>query len=371
MKDVAGNRGGAPVPHSPSRSAGFRRPRRRVGPEHRNTSDGILIVDSNGRILFANAIAGRMFGRHPDDLLRTVFDPPITSGAGTEIAVHRPGQGEVAIELHISETVWGGLPAMLVRLQDASRRKAQEARKRRARKLEATGRLAASVAHDFNNLVAVLESGLRVLRRHLGDAVDATAATLIEEMLGRTHNGAALAERLLSFAKGQSSDTETVNASERIASLADLLRQTLGKGIEVKTTFDPEVKDLQIDGDQLDIAILNLAINARDAMAGKGILSIVTASDSQQLMDEKDVATPFVRISVTDTGCGMTDDIRTLVMEPFFTTKGPEHGTGLGLSQVHDFARQSGGHVRIESQTGVGTTVHLFLPVPSRETPSD
>ncbi|MFE0018921.1 nitrogen regulation protein NR(II) [Mesorhizobium sp. NPDC059054] len=366
MRFVAGDRHAMHALPSERPLPGFRRPRRQSSLAKQNTTDGVLIVDTNGMILFANAIASRMFDCQPDDLLQAVFGRPIANKSGTEIVIHNPNRPGIAVELRVAETVWAGIPAVLVRLRDASERRAEKARRRRALKLEATGRLAASVAHDFNNLAAVLESGLRVLQRRLGGA-DPTATTLIEEMLGRTHNGAALAQRLLSFAKGRSPGIEPIDPNERIVSLTDLLGQTLGKGIEVKTDLDPRVETMRVDGDQFDIAILNLAINARDAMAGRGRLFITTAGGMEQPSDEKGNVAPFVRISVTDTGCGMTGEVLAHVMEPFFTTKGPEQGTGLGLSQVYEFARQSGGHIQIESQVGEGTTVHLFLPVPSGE----
>ncbi|PLP56329.1 PAS domain-containing sensor histidine kinase [Mesorhizobium loti] len=364
MKVVAGD---CHAISAPSHLSGFRRPRGQGRAAHQSATDAVLVVDAQGMILFANAVAGRMFDRQPDELLRAVFGCPLTNAAGTEIVVDNPVRGGIPVELRVSETLWGGLPAVLVRLRDVSRRKARQARQRRAQKLEATGRLAAGVAHDFNNLVAVLESGLRLLQRRLGG--DPATASLIEEMLGRTHNGAALAQRLLSFAGGQSSGVEMVDPNERIVSIAGLLNQTLGKGIEINTELDPGVEAVRIDGDQLDIALLNLAINARDAMAGKGKLFITTAGGLLQPVGETGEIAPFIRISVTDTGCGISGEILAQVMEPFFTTKGPEQGTGLGLSQVYDFARQSGGHVQIESQVGEGTTVHLFLPVPSTETP--
>lgn len=371
MREVASNCHAASAPLSHSQLSGFRRPRGQGRAVHQNISDGILVVDGNGVILFANTLAGRIFGRRPDDLLRAAFGCPITDGTGTEIIIHNPNRGSIPVELCASETVWAGMPAVLVRLRDISRRKAREARQRRARKLEAMGRLAATAAHDFNNLISVLQSGLRVLQRHLADdPPDPTVATLIEEMLGRTRNGAALAQRLLSFAKGQSAGVELVDPNARIVSLAGLLGQTLGTGIEVRTELDPSVESVRIDGDQLDIAILNLAINARDAMGGTGVLSVVTAGGLQQPVGDKGDVAAFIRISVADTGCGMTGEILSHILEPFFTTKGPERGTGLGLNQVYDFARQSGGHVQIESQVGVGTTVHLFLPVPLEEAPS-
>ncbi|CAM5494718.1 hypothetical protein MAUB1S_08284 [Mycolicibacterium aubagnense] len=366
MKVIAGGTLAASAPEG--QLPGFRRLRRQGRPAQPGTADAILVIDANGLVLSANAVAGRLFDCEPDELLHAAFGIPITNAAATEIIIHHPVRGGVAVELCVSETQWNGMPATLVRLRDVSRRKAKQARQRRAQKLEATGRLAAGVAHDFNNLVAVLESGLRVLQRRLGNSADPSAKTLIEELLGRTHNGAALAQRLLSFARGQSSGMEAIDPNERIVSLVDLLGQTLGRGIVIKTELDPEVGRVRVDGDQLDVAILNLAVNARDAMAGKGLLFITTAGGLPQPVGETGEVAPFIRISVTDTGCGMTGEILALVMEPFFTTKGPEQGTGLGLSQVYDFARQSGGYVQIESQVGEGTAVHLFLPVPPVET---
>lgn len=135
---------------------------------------------------------------------------------------------------------------------------------------------------------------------------------------------------------------------------------TLGNGIQVRTVFDPAPTPVLIDPNQFDVAILNLAVNARDAMNGGGTLTFETSSVVDDVEDFG--AAAFIRVTVRDTGCGMSSDILAQVFEPFFTTKGNGDGTGLGLSQVHGFVSQSGGHVRIESEVGRGTSVHLFLP---------
>ncbi|MEO5325174.1 ATP-binding protein [Mesorhizobium sp. CC13] len=155
---------------------------------------------------------------------------------------------------------------------------------------------------------------------------------------------------------------ETVDLNQRIESLATLLEQTLGHGIAVHYQLDPTLGPVLIDANQLDVAILNLAVNARHAMADSGTFTIETNDAPDDLEDVKALATSFVRVTLSDTGHGMDKAVLAQVFEPFFTTKGNGEGTGLGLSQVYGFVNQSGGHIRIESQIGKGTSVHLFLP---------
>lgn len=329
-----------------------------------NTADGILVVDLAGTVLYANPAAARILGHSRDELLHVPLGRPVVSGDIAEITVHRPGGKPADVEMRVVEVTWDGKAALLANLRDISARRAGEERKRQSQKLEAVGRLAAGIAHDFKNLIAVFEAGLRLLGKQLArDPTDPKVGALIEELLTRTQNGNALTQQLLAFSRQQALAPEIIDVNERIASMAQLLERTLGSGVRIKPELDPTLGPVLIDANQLDAAILNLAVNARDAMAGEGVLTIETGCDMH--CDFEDLYRPeasFVRITVRDTGCGMSKEILAQVFEPFFTTKGEGEGTGLGLSQVYGFVRQSGGYVHVESKVGEGTGVHLFLP---------
>lgn len=333
-----------------------------------NTADGVLVVDLSGAVLYANPAAAGILGHSLHELLHVPLGRPVVSGETAEITIHRPGGKPAEVELRVVEITWDGKPALLASLRDVSAQRAQEERRRQSQKLEAVGRLAAGIVHDINNLLAVVESGLRLLQKQLAhNPSDPKVAMLIEEMLGRTQNGGALTQQLLVFSRRQPLSPEIVDLNRRVDSLTHLLERTLGRGIEVRSILDPALSRILIDANQLDVAILNLAVNARDAMDGKGTLTIETSDTPDDLEDVRAAAASFVQITVRDTGCGMSKEVLAQVFEPFFTTKG--EGTGLGLSQVYGFVSQSGGYVRIDSDVGRGTSVHLFLPR-ATETPN-
>jgi signal transduction histidine kinase len=177
-------------------------------------------------------------------------------------------------------------------------------------------------------------------------------------MLQRVHNGGALTQQLLTFSRRQSLSPGIIDINERIGSLTNLLERTLGGGVKIQTILDPELSPINIDVNHFEVALLNLAVNARDAMNGVGTLTIETSNKPPDIEDVPEPPASFVRVTVRDTGCGMKKEVLAKVFEPFFTTKGDGRGTGLGLSQVYGFISQSGGHVRIESEIGTGTSVH-------------
>lgn len=331
-----------------------------------NTADGVLVVDLFGSVLYANPAAGQILGHSREELLHVPLGRPVTRGETAEITVRRPDGKPAEVEMRVVEVTWDGKPALLASLRDISARRAQEERQRQSQKLEAVGRLAAGIVHDFNNLIAVFESGLRLLERQLTqDPADPKVGRLIEELLKRTQNGSALTQQLLAFSRRQPLSPQATDLNERIQSLTSLLERTLGSGVRVQLDLAPTPCLVLIDPNQLDTAILNLAVNARDAMAGTGILTIETGQDLSSDFDiPEGFNDPFARITVRDTGCGMSKEVLAQVFEPFFTTKGEGEGTGLGLSQVYGFVHQSGGQVHIESEVGRGTSIHLFLPCP-------
>jgi signal transduction histidine kinase len=328
-----------------------------------NTADGVLVVALSGAVLYANPAAAQIFGHPLEEMLHVPLGRPIVSNETAMITVTRPGGQSAEVEMRVVEVTWDGKPALLASLRDVSARRAEEERQRQSQKLEAIGRLAAGIVHDFNNLVAAVDAGLRLLQKRLaGEAADPKVASLVEEMLNRVQNGGALTQQLLAFSRRQPLTPETIDLNERIESLTSLLERTLGEGVTVRYLLDPGLGPVLIDANQLDVALLNLAINAKHAMAGGGAFTIKTSDAPDDLDEVNATAAAFVRLTLRDTGHGMDRKVLAHVFEPFFTTKGEGEGTGLGLSQVYGFVRQSGGHIRIESEVGKGTSVHLFLP---------
>ena len=220
-----------------------------------------------------------------------------------------------------------------------------------SQKMEALGLLAGEVAHDFNNLLHVIRNALEILQ--LQDP-QTDPHRYLEMIRHSTERAAALTRQLLAFARRQPLEVRPIDPNELVAQMAELLRHSLDQRITIETVLGRGIGSVAADAGQLETALLNLAINARDAMPQAGLLTIETASS---MLDEQ-----FVMISVSDTGTGMAPEVAARACEPFFTTKEPGHGTGLGLSQVAGFAQQAGGEVRIASEPGKGTTVRLYLP---------
>jgi signal transduction histidine kinase/ActR/RegA family two-component response regulator len=245
---------------------------------------------------------------------------------------------------------------------EAEERQAAEAQLRQVQKMEAVGQLTGGIAHDFNNMLAVVVGGIDLARRRLNGPRREVLNHLNNAMEGATR-AAALTRRLLSFARSEPLLPERVDAGELVGGMSDLLDRTLGERIRIKVDTAPGTWPIYVDPHQLENAIVNLAVNARDAMSGTGVLRIETRNVSLAPNEVGDVqAGDYVRIAVSDTGCGMAPEVLDRAFEPFFTTKPVGKGTGLGLSQIFGFAHQSGGEVGIESQVGKGTTVSLYLP---------
>lgn len=241
-------------------------------------------------------------------------------------------------------------------------RAAAEAKLRQVQKMEAVGQLTGGIAHDFNNMLAVVVGGLDLARRRLTQEAAEVGRHLDNAMEG-ANRAAALTKRLLAFARSEPLLPEGLEPAALIANMSDLLDRALGERIRVRLHSEARGWDVWCDPHQLENAILNLAVNARDAMDGEGDLTIETANVS---LHEGEIgearAGDYVRISVTDTGVGMTSEVRERALEPFFTTKPVGKGTGLGLSQIFGFARQSEGEIHIQSTPDEGTTVSLYLP---------
>ena len=234
----------------------------------------------------------------------------------------------------------------------------------RSQKLEAIGQLTGGVAHDFNNLLQVISGNLQLLSKDI--AGNARAEMRVQSALAGVARGSKLASQLLAFARRQPLEPRVVNAGRLIKGMDEMLRRALGGEIEVETVIAGGLWNSLVDPDQLENAVLNLAINARDAMNGEGRLTIEASNaflDDEYVRQHDELsAGQYVMIAVTDTGTGIPPDILERVYEPFFTTKAEDKGTGLGLAMVYGFLKQSGGHVKIYSEVGAGTTVKLYLP---------
>ena len=238
---------------------------------------------------------------------------------------------------------------------------------RQAQKMEAIGQLTGGVAHDFNNILQVVLGNLGILEQRLGGGPgNDRVYRSLQAAISAGERAAALTRQLLAFSRRQPLNPQLVEVNKLIASMSNLLHRTLGETIEIETVLGARLWPAFADANQLESAILNLAVNARDAMPGGGKLTIETANcylDEAYAASERDViAGQYVVIAVSDAGTGMTRETIEKAFDPFFTTKEVGHGTGLGLSQVYGFIKQSGGHVKIYSEVGEGTTIKLYLP---------
>ena len=250
-------------------------------------------------------------------------------------------------------------------IEAAATRDMLEDRLRQSQKMEALGQLTGGLAHDFNNMLAIIIGNLSLLKRRL-ERGDRAVERYAEQALKGADRAATLTHRLLAFARKQPLAPEAIACNRLIAAMSDLLRRSLGESIRIETVAAPDLWTTQADANQLENAILNLAVNARDAMPKGGRLIIETDNvhlDEAYAAQNPGVpAGPYVLVALTDTGSGMPPEVAAKAFDPFFTTKPVGQGTGLGLSQVYGFVRQSGGHVAIYSEPDRGTTVRLYLP---------
>ncbi|HRD64826.1 MAG TPA: ATP-binding protein [Candidatus Competibacter sp.] len=263
--------------------------------------------------------------------------------------------------------------ATIVVARDVTRRKRAETQLRQGQKMQAIGQLTDGIAHDFNNLLSIIMGNLELLHEQLTD--QPRLHELAQQALRAVDRGANLTRRLLVFSRRQPLLAQPTNLNKLVLGMLDLMRRTLGATIRIDTVLATDLRPTLIDPDELESALLNLVINARDAMPQGGRLKLETAN----VLVEEDAALqiegrpgPYVMLVVGDTGLGMTPEVQERVFEPFFTTKEANKGSGLGLSMVYGLVKQSGGHIAIDSKFGQGTTIRLYLPpiqTPTHELP--
>jgi signal transduction histidine kinase/ActR/RegA family two-component response regulator len=249
--------------------------------------------------------------------------------------------------------------------QEIDLRQRTEAQLIQAQKMEAVGRLTGGIAHDFNNLLTVVLGNLETLARQLPKTNQRLQRAVDNARMG-AERAASLTHRLLAFSRRQPLEVKPVDLNALVAGMADLMRRTIGETIAIDSRLGAGLWMTEADPNQVENALLNLVINARDAMPDGGRLKIETgnADLEDEEVAKRNGAVPgkYVQLCVTDSGTGISQDVIDMVFEPFFTTKPTGQGTGLGLSMVYGFMQQTGGHARIESEAGIGTTVRLFFP---------
>jgi signal transduction histidine kinase len=246
--------------------------------------------------------------------------------------------------------------------RETAQREAAEQRVRQAQKMEAVGQLTGGIAHDFNNLLTAILGSMLLLRKRLTPS-DERTLRLVDNAVQGAQRGASLTQRLLAFSRSQALNPGVVDVLELVRGMSDLLRSSLGSVVQVETRFPLALAPAYVDANQLELALLNLAVNARDAMPGGGRLTISGHEEQVGAGQGSDLPPgPYVVLSVTDNGEGMDEATLARCMEPFFTTKGVGKGTGLGLSMAYGLAAQSGGRLVLHSRKGEGTTAELWLP---------
>jgi len=344
--------------------------------------DAIIVRDLEHRITYWNKGAERVYGWTAEealgrksnellgsdsDLYREAVEQVLAEGRVDRQWRHRRKEGEViTVRSHwVLVTDASGSPRSIMSINtDISEQLKLEAQLRQAQRLESIGQLTGGVAHDFNNLLTVILGNAELLSDRLGS--DPDLKQLAELTQAAARRGAELTNRLLAFARRQALEPESTDIARLVEGMKPLLRRSIPEHIEILTQHENGLWPAEIDPTQLESALLNLALNARDAMEGGGLLTIETANVS---LDEDSAAGlsellpgDYVLITVSDTGKGIPRELMDRLFEPFFTTKEKGKGTGLGLAMVYGFVKQSSGHVRIYSEAGEGTTIRIYLP---------
>ncbi|TYL84643.1 hybrid sensor histidine kinase/response regulator [Bradyrhizobium cytisi] len=338
--------------------------------------DGVILFDAQARILLFNPACERLFGYHAAEvmnldigMLMSNQERPSSTGharrfATGEAAGLRKDGSSFPMGLSVGQAWQDGELIYVGIIHDLTARKLTEQQLQQAQKMETVGQLSGGIAHDFNNLLTVIIGNAEHLSEQLKTRPD--LRQFADDICESGERGAELTQRLLAFSRRQLLQPQTVDCRELLGSMLKLLKRTLRENIEIKTAFGPGTILAFADRAQLESAVLNLALNAQDAMPSGGHLTLSTElaaiDDDYRALHPEVASGAYALLSVTDDGEGMTPEVIERAFEPFFTTKEVGKGSGLGLSMVYGFAKQSDGHVSIYSEQGLGTTVRIYLP---------
>jgi PAS domain S-box-containing protein len=352
--------------------------------------DGVILIDARGRVLMFNPACERLFKLQAHEIIgqnvkmlmpapyRTEHDGYLKNfhqtrvrkiiGIGREVTGQRKDGSIFPMDLSVGEAIQDGESIFVGIIHDLTGRKKTEEQLVQAQKMETVGQLSGGIAHDFNNLLTVIVGNSEFLGEQLEDP---DLRQLADDISRAGERGAELTQRLLAFSRRQMLSPVEFDCNELLDSMHKLLRRTMREDIEIKVDFDTDIPLAFADPAQLESAILNLGLNAQDAMATGGRLTITTAAacldEEYQALHPEVRPGDYVSIAITDTGDGMPKEVLDRVFEPFYTTKEVGKGSGLGLSMVYGFVKQSNGHVSIYSEPRLGTTVRMYLPThPSR-----
>ena len=346
-----------------------------------NAADRIFWIKRDGRFFYVNDSACRSLGYSREELL-TLSVPDIVPDFTAETwsdqwnelkqkrssifeSSHRAKDGGVIpVEVSLTYLQLDGYEYVCAFVRDITHRKQTDAQLQQAQKMEAVGQLTSGIAHDFNNLLTIIIGNLQILEEDLQQ--DEEYSGPIKSALKAGLRGADLTRRLLAFSRQQLLAPKVMEINKLVSGIAPLLRTTLGAHIDLKIKPAGDLWVTKVDPGQLENAVINLGINARDAMANGGQLIIETSNvllNQAYATKEAEVAPgEYVLLNVSDDGTGIPKDVLPHVFEPFYSTKGPGKGSGLGLSMVYGFVKQSKGHIKIQSEEGIGTSIRIYLP---------
>ncbi len=365
--------------------------------------EGAVTLSADGTVFYCNQRLAQMLGLPQEQVIghklqpffcgddvhafEQLLDAAQHGRARGEFTIHGPNGAETSVYVSLSglqrgeeESLLCGVLADLTQqklhlrelseanarlVAESTQREMAEEALRQSQKMEAVGQLTGGLAHDFNNLLAGIKGSLELMEVRIAQGRAAELGRYIGAAMISTDRAAALTHRLLAFSRRQTLDPKLVSANRLVTGMEELLQRTVGPMITLQTVLPATVGSILCDPNQLENALLNLALNARDAMRDGGWLTIETANTEveQVFAAERDMLPgSYVVISVSDTGAGMTPNVVARAFDPFFTTKPLGEGTGLGLSMIYGFAKQSSGHVHIHSTESIGTTVRVYLP---------
>lgn len=349
---------------------------------HSAECHAVLSLRHDGRFQYdeINPATLRLYGMTRDEVIGRTVDDIFKPSVAVEVTAHLAeclqqnmpyrytrSQGATTVEAVATPIPAepGTLPRVAVTARDITDRQTLEEQLRQAQKMEAVGQLTGGLAHDFNNMLQGIIGSLDCIRRRIELGHSQDVDKFINSGLEAANRAASLTHRLLAFSRRQALDPRPTNVNHLIFGMEELVRRTMGPNISVEVVVPSELWLSRIDAPQLESAVLNLSINARDAMPDGGKLTIQAANKSLDNSEAEQIGIlpgQYVSLSVTDTGTGMTPEVAARAFDPFYTTKPIGQGTGLGLSMIYGFVRQSGGQVRIETELGKGTTVCVYLP---------